>query len=150
MSQPRLFSQARANGLRSCVIVIRILRDLCARVPTWAPLRGWVRNLLLSLYNLESFAISVYLYVVSSCLPVCCTWSNNLYQFAYWHIRYANSKLRHIRLLVNSTIFPAMLCSAATGTHLRESHWDREPAHGGRRSSAEGFRMSGFRNSFGR
>ncbi|KAF0032334.1 hypothetical protein F2P81_014624 [Scophthalmus maximus] len=33
--------QARANGLRSCVIVIRILRDLCARVPTWAPLRGW-------------------------------------------------------------------------------------------------------------
>ncbi|XP_037647771.1 interleukin enhancer-binding factor 3 homolog isoform X3 [Sebastes umbrosus] len=34
--------QARANGLRSCVIVIRILRDLCARVPTWAPLRGWL------------------------------------------------------------------------------------------------------------
>ncbi|XP_064416780.1 interleukin enhancer-binding factor 3 homolog isoform X3 [Latimeria chalumnae] len=33
--------QARANGLKSCVIVIRILRDLCSRVPTWAPLRGW-------------------------------------------------------------------------------------------------------------
>ncbi|KTF95962.1 hypothetical protein cypCar_00029297 [Cyprinus carpio] len=38
--------QARANGLRSCVIVIRILRDLCARVPTWAPLRGWPLELL--------------------------------------------------------------------------------------------------------
>ncbi|XP_010873291.2 interleukin enhancer-binding factor 3 homolog isoform X2 [Esox lucius] len=38
--------QARANGLRSCVIVIRILRDLCSRVPTWAPLRGWPLELL--------------------------------------------------------------------------------------------------------
>uniref|UniRef100_A0A8C7DH95 Interleukin enhancer binding factor 3b n=1 Tax=Oncorhynchus kisutch TaxID=8019 RepID=A0A8C7DH95_ONCKI len=36
--------QARANGLRSCVIVIRILRDLCSRVPTWAPLHGWVSH----------------------------------------------------------------------------------------------------------
>ncbi|MEQ2187991.1 Interleukin enhancer-binding factor 3 [Goodea atripinnis] len=38
--------QARANGLRSCVIVIRILRDLCARVSTWAPLRGWPLELI--------------------------------------------------------------------------------------------------------
>ncbi|XP_024919953.1 interleukin enhancer-binding factor 3 homolog isoform X1 [Cynoglossus semilaevis] len=38
--------QARANGLRSCVIVIRILRDLCCRVPTWAPLRGWPLELI--------------------------------------------------------------------------------------------------------
>ncbi|KAJ4931765.1 hypothetical protein JOQ06_010205 [Pogonophryne albipinna] len=38
--------QARANGLRSCVIVIRTLRDLCARVPTWAPLRGWPLELI--------------------------------------------------------------------------------------------------------
>ncbi|XP_068192383.1 interleukin enhancer-binding factor 3 homolog isoform X2 [Antennarius striatus] len=38
--------QARANGLRSCVIVIRVLRDLCARVPTWAPLRGWPLELI--------------------------------------------------------------------------------------------------------
>ncbi|XP_066564136.1 interleukin enhancer-binding factor 3 homolog isoform X4 [Amia ocellicauda] len=38
--------QARANGLKSCVIVIRILRDLCCRVPTWAPLRGWPLELL--------------------------------------------------------------------------------------------------------
>ncbi|XP_062874484.1 interleukin enhancer-binding factor 3 homolog isoform X2 [Trichomycterus rosablanca] len=38
--------QARANGLRSCVIVIRILRDLCARVPTWAPIGGWPLELL--------------------------------------------------------------------------------------------------------
>ncbi|XP_062853253.1 interleukin enhancer-binding factor 3a [Trichomycterus rosablanca] len=38
--------QAKANSLRSCVIVIRILRDLCTRVPTWAPLKGWVLELL--------------------------------------------------------------------------------------------------------
>ncbi|XP_069460390.1 interleukin enhancer-binding factor 3 isoform X6 [Ambystoma mexicanum] len=38
--------QARANGLKSCVIVIRVLRDLCSRVPTWSPLRGWPLELL--------------------------------------------------------------------------------------------------------
>uniref|UniRef100_A0A8C5WYJ5 Spermatid perinuclear RNA-binding protein n=1 Tax=Laticauda laticaudata TaxID=8630 RepID=A0A8C5WYJ5_LATLA len=38
--------QARANGLKSCVIVLRILRDLCNRVPTWAPLKGWPLELL--------------------------------------------------------------------------------------------------------
>ncbi|XP_078700044.1 zinc finger RNA-binding protein-like isoform X37 [Branchiostoma floridae x Branchiostoma belcheri] len=38
--------QARASGLQSCVIVIRILRDLCQRVPTWAPLRSWAMELL--------------------------------------------------------------------------------------------------------
>ncbi|XP_061079818.1 interleukin enhancer-binding factor 3 homolog isoform X2 [Conger conger] len=38
--------QARANGLKSCVIVIRIMRDLCARVPSWAPLKGWPLELL--------------------------------------------------------------------------------------------------------
>lgn len=43
---PCLCPQARANGLRSCVIVIRILRDLCTRVPTWGPLRGWVSEIL--------------------------------------------------------------------------------------------------------
>ncbi|XP_074649610.1 zinc finger RNA-binding protein-like [Tubulanus polymorphus] len=38
--------QARANGLQSCVVVIRILRDLCQRVPTWAPLNEWAMELL--------------------------------------------------------------------------------------------------------
>ncbi|XP_036048451.1 interleukin enhancer-binding factor 3 isoform X6 [Onychomys torridus] len=38
--------QARANGLKSCVIVIRVLRDLCTRVPSWGPLRGWPLELL--------------------------------------------------------------------------------------------------------
>ncbi|XP_048469327.1 spermatid perinuclear RNA-binding protein [Rhincodon typus] len=38
--------QARANGLKSCVIVIRILRDLCNRVPTWGPLKGWPLELI--------------------------------------------------------------------------------------------------------
>ncbi|ESO97481.1 hypothetical protein LOTGIDRAFT_53531, partial [Lottia gigantea] len=38
--------QARANGLPSCVIVIRIMRDLCQRVPTWTPLGEWALELL--------------------------------------------------------------------------------------------------------
>lgn len=39
--------QARANGLQSCVIVIRVLRDLCQRVPpTWGKMPGWALELL--------------------------------------------------------------------------------------------------------
>ncbi|XP_047231572.1 zinc finger RNA-binding protein isoform X4 [Girardinichthys multiradiatus] len=38
--------QARANGLQSCVIIIRVLRDLCQRVPTWGRLPGWAMELL--------------------------------------------------------------------------------------------------------
>ncbi|XP_066491495.1 zinc finger RNA-binding protein-like isoform X2 [Tiliqua scincoides] len=38
--------QARANGLQSCVIIIRVLRDLCQRVPTWAALPEWAMELL--------------------------------------------------------------------------------------------------------
>ncbi|ROL51437.1 Zinc finger RNA-binding protein [Anabarilius grahami] len=43
------FSKAnhdRANGLQSCVIVIRILRDLCQRVPTWSAFPSWAMELL--------------------------------------------------------------------------------------------------------
>uniref|UniRef100_A0A2K5DLJ1 Zinc finger RNA binding protein 2 n=1 Tax=Aotus nancymaae TaxID=37293 RepID=A0A2K5DLJ1_AOTNA len=36
--------QARASGLQPCVIVIRVLRDLCRRVPTWGALPAWVRH----------------------------------------------------------------------------------------------------------
>ncbi|XP_034256245.1 zinc finger RNA-binding protein isoform X2 [Thrips palmi] len=38
--------QARATQLQSCVMIIRILRDLCQRVPTWAPLHNWPMELL--------------------------------------------------------------------------------------------------------
>ncbi|XP_066568139.1 zinc finger RNA-binding protein isoform X2 [Amia ocellicauda] len=38
--------QARANGLQSCVIIIRILRDLCQRVPTWSAFPSWAMELL--------------------------------------------------------------------------------------------------------
>ncbi|XP_041090169.1 spermatid perinuclear RNA-binding protein-like isoform X1 [Polyodon spathula] len=38
--------QARVNGLKSCVIVLRILRDLCNRLPTWEPLKGWPLELI--------------------------------------------------------------------------------------------------------
>ncbi|XP_061554755.1 spermatid perinuclear RNA-binding protein isoform X2 [Phycodurus eques] len=38
--------QARVNGLKSCVIVLRILRDMCNRQPTWEPLNGWPLELI--------------------------------------------------------------------------------------------------------
>ncbi|KAG5884871.1 hypothetical protein JTB14_025036 [Gonioctena quinquepunctata] len=38
--------QARASGLHSCVVIIRILRDLCERVPTWNPFTSWALELL--------------------------------------------------------------------------------------------------------
>ncbi|KAJ6633776.1 Zinc finger RNA-binding protein 2 [Pseudolycoriella hygida] len=38
--------QARATGLQSCVMIMRILRDLCKRKPTWAPLSQWAMELL--------------------------------------------------------------------------------------------------------
>uniref|UniRef100_A0A3B3QHL6 Spermatid perinuclear RNA-binding protein n=1 Tax=Paramormyrops kingsleyae TaxID=1676925 RepID=A0A3B3QHL6_9TELE len=37
---------ARVNGLKSCVIVLRILRDRCNRVPAWEPLKGWPLELI--------------------------------------------------------------------------------------------------------
>uniref|UniRef100_A0A8C5FGV4 Spermatid perinuclear RNA-binding protein n=1 Tax=Gadus morhua TaxID=8049 RepID=A0A8C5FGV4_GADMO len=37
---------ARVNGLKSCVIVLRILRDMCNRHAVWAPLRGWPLELI--------------------------------------------------------------------------------------------------------
>ncbi|XP_031621763.1 zinc finger RNA-binding protein isoform X2 [Contarinia nasturtii] len=38
--------QARATGLQSCVMIIRVLRDLCQRVHTWTPLSQWALELL--------------------------------------------------------------------------------------------------------
>lgn len=38
--------QARANQLASCVITIRILRDICHRVPAFKPLNPWAVELL--------------------------------------------------------------------------------------------------------
>ncbi|XP_054549029.1 zinc finger RNA-binding protein 2 [Talpa occidentalis] len=38
--------QARASSLQPCVIVIRLLRDLCQRVPTWGALPDWALELL--------------------------------------------------------------------------------------------------------
>jgi len=38
--------QARANHTTSCVIVIRVLRDLCNNNPVFKPLSGWVVELL--------------------------------------------------------------------------------------------------------
>ncbi|XP_034048019.1 spermatid perinuclear RNA-binding protein isoform X2 [Thalassophryne amazonica] len=38
--------QARVNGLKSCVIVLRILRDMCNRHTIWEPLKGWPLELI--------------------------------------------------------------------------------------------------------
>ncbi|KAF2366065.1 DZF domain [Trinorchestia longiramus] len=38
--------QARANGLQSCVMVIRIIRDLCQRCPTWSVINDWALELI--------------------------------------------------------------------------------------------------------
>ncbi|XP_035516149.1 interleukin enhancer-binding factor 3-like isoform X2 [Morone saxatilis] len=38
--------QAKVNDMGSAVVVIRIMRDLCNRVPTWTPLSGWPLELL--------------------------------------------------------------------------------------------------------
>ncbi|XP_031419782.1 interleukin enhancer-binding factor 3a isoform X2 [Clupea harengus] len=38
--------QARVNELKSCVVVIRIMRDICTCVPSWFPLKGWALELL--------------------------------------------------------------------------------------------------------
>uniref|UniRef100_A0A8C9AHB3 Zinc finger RNA binding protein 2 n=1 Tax=Prolemur simus TaxID=1328070 RepID=A0A8C9AHB3_PROSS len=38
--------QARASGLQPCVLVLRVLRDLCQRVPTWGALPAWAMQLL--------------------------------------------------------------------------------------------------------
>ncbi|XP_013169879.1 PREDICTED: zinc finger RNA-binding protein isoform X3 [Papilio xuthus] len=40
--------QARAASLQSCVIIIRIMRDLCRRIPTWVPLNPYAMELLVS------------------------------------------------------------------------------------------------------
>jgi len=37
---------ARANHIQSCVIVIRIMRELCTRVAAFKPLTGWAVELL--------------------------------------------------------------------------------------------------------
>lgn len=36
--------QARATGLQSCVMAMRVLRDLCQRTHTWSPLSQWVSD----------------------------------------------------------------------------------------------------------
>ncbi|XP_060927771.1 spermatid perinuclear RNA-binding protein-like [Limanda limanda] len=38
--------QARVTDLKSCVLVLRILRDMCNTLPAWQPLNGWPLELL--------------------------------------------------------------------------------------------------------
>ncbi|KAM4616261.1 spermatid perinuclear RNA-binding protein-like isoform 2-T2 [Polymixia lowei] len=38
--------QARVTDLKSCVIIMRILRDMCNIVPVWQPLKGWPLELI--------------------------------------------------------------------------------------------------------
>lgn len=36
--------QAKANSLQSCVVIIRVMRDMCQRVPAFSPITDWVSN----------------------------------------------------------------------------------------------------------
>ncbi|XP_047236263.1 spermatid perinuclear RNA-binding protein-like [Girardinichthys multiradiatus] len=38
--------QVRVTDLKSCVIVLRVLRDLCNHQPVWEPLKGWPLELI--------------------------------------------------------------------------------------------------------
>lgn len=38
--------QARATGLQSCVMIMRIMRDLCHRIPIWGHISQWAMELL--------------------------------------------------------------------------------------------------------
>ncbi|XP_034452370.1 spermatid perinuclear RNA-binding protein-like isoform X2 [Hippoglossus hippoglossus] len=38
--------QARVTDLKSCVIILRILRDMCNTLPAWQPLKGWPLELI--------------------------------------------------------------------------------------------------------
>lgn len=38
--------QARVTDLKSCVVVLRILRDVCNWLPAWRPLKGWPLELI--------------------------------------------------------------------------------------------------------
>ena len=48
--------QAKANGLQSCVIIIRVMRDLCQRIPAFSPLSNWVRTCEGSICDITSLA----------------------------------------------------------------------------------------------
>ncbi|XP_055635315.1 zinc finger RNA-binding protein isoform X2 [Toxorhynchites rutilus septentrionalis] len=39
--------QARATGLQSCVMIMRIMRDLCQRIPIWGHITQWAMELLI-------------------------------------------------------------------------------------------------------
>ncbi|XP_036454660.1 spermatid perinuclear RNA-binding protein-like isoform X2 [Colossoma macropomum] len=38
--------QVRVSGKKSCLIVLRILRDICIKRPAWEPLKGWPLELI--------------------------------------------------------------------------------------------------------
>ncbi|KAM7391058.1 hypothetical protein PAMP_021775 [Pampus punctatissimus] len=38
--------RARVTDLKSCVVVLRILREMCNRLPMWQPLKGWPLELI--------------------------------------------------------------------------------------------------------
>uniref|UniRef100_A0A674P1Q0 Spermatid perinuclear RNA-binding protein-like n=1 Tax=Takifugu rubripes TaxID=31033 RepID=A0A674P1Q0_TAKRU len=46
MSALKLFLQARVTDLKSCIIVMRIFRDMCNRRPEWQPVKGWPLELI--------------------------------------------------------------------------------------------------------
>lgn len=72
-------SQARVTDLKSCVVVLRIFRDMCNRLPQWQPLKGWVgaqQDVLLARDgNCHCSGVERLLSSAPVLLPVCSLWS---------------------------------------------------------------------------
>jgi len=76
------WQQAKASSLQACVVIIRIMRDLCQRVAAWKPLTDWV-NIQQS-YNIYTCiflnnGILCLIFVVSVCQYVCMSPCRPLY-----------------------------------------------------------------------
>lgn len=61
--------QARATDLKSCVVVLRVFRDMCNTLPQWQPLNGWVRS---QLEVPEAHSLPAAIALVSSVSSLCC------------------------------------------------------------------------------
>lgn len=44
MPSLKLFLQARVTDLKSCIVVMRVFRDMCNGRPEWQPVKGWVSD----------------------------------------------------------------------------------------------------------
>ena len=52
-------AQARMGGVQSCLIILRIFRDMCKRDTTWKPVTDWVSlTVIMTFSGLLEYAVS--------------------------------------------------------------------------------------------